>query len=160
MLFFKIKSLFWMYIFYIERERHGDGKFDIFYIHIYYIYDHTYLCIYTYVSLEHWFLEPMHSRCLLHRDYHWHFSDRHLVIPNLTPSSFSCNSWHRQKTNKKNCEEYLARLIYCNLFFFLCLHLKNTEAPRLGVKSELQLQAYSVVTATLDRSHICNLCHA
>ena len=31
------------------------------------------------------------------------------------------------------------------------------EVPRLGVKSELQLQAYTTATATLDLSHICNL---
>ena len=33
------------------------------------------------------------------------------------------------------------------------------EAPRLRVKSELQLPAYVTVTATQDLSHICNLYH-
>ena len=33
------------------------------------------------------------------------------------------------------------------------------EVPRLGVESELQLQAYTTATATLDLSCICDLCH-
>ena len=33
------------------------------------------------------------------------------------------------------------------------------EVPRLGVKSELQLLAYTTATATQDPSHICNLYH-
>ena len=32
------------------------------------------------------------------------------------------------------------------------------EVPRLGVKSELQLLAYTTATATPDPSHICDLC--
>jgi len=31
------------------------------------------------------------------------------------------------------------------------------EVPRLGVRSELQLQAYTTATAMLDLSHICDL---
>ena len=34
------------------------------------------------------------------------------------------------------------------------------EVPRLGVKSELQLQACTTVTATPDLSFICNLCYS
>ena len=34
------------------------------------------------------------------------------------------------------------------------------EVPRLGVKSELQLQAYTTATATPDPSCICNLHHS
>ena len=33
------------------------------------------------------------------------------------------------------------------------------EVPRLGVKSELQLLAYAMATATWDLSYICNLHH-
>ena len=38
------------------------------------------------------------------------------------------------------------------LFFFclLGLHMQHIEIPRLGVQSELQLPAYSIVTATPD----------
>ena len=33
------------------------------------------------------------------------------------------------------------------------------EVPRIGVKSELQLSAYAIATATLGLSHICELHH-
>ena len=45
-------------------------------------------------------------------------------------------------------------------FFFFCflgLYPWHMEVPRLGVKSELQLQAYSTATATWDPSTICDL---
>ena len=32
------------------------------------------------------------------------------------------------------------------------------EVPRLGIESELQLQAYTIATATLDPSCVCDLC--
>ena len=44
--------------------------------------------------------------------------------------------------------------------FFLWLHLWHMKFPRLGVESELQLQAYTTARATLDPSCICNLCHS
>ena len=34
---------------------------------------------------------------------------------------------------------------------------QHLEVPRLGVKLELQLLAYTTATATRDLSHICNL---
>ena len=34
------------------------------------------------------------------------------------------------------------------------------EVPRLGVKSELQLPAYTTATATQDPSQVCNLRHS
>ena len=43
-------------------------------------------------------------------------------------------------------------------FLFLCLHLWHKEVPRLGVKQELQLLAYTTATATPDPSHICDQC--
>ena len=45
------------------------------------------------------------------------------------------------------------------LLVFLGLHLWHMEVPRLGVKSELQLPAYTTATATWDLSHICDLHH-
>ena len=45
-------------------------------------------------------------------------------------------------------------------FSFLLLHLQHLEIPRPGVESELQLQAYTTVTVTLDPSHICHLHHS
>ena len=36
----------------------------------------------------------------------------------------------------------------------------HMEVPRLGVKSELQLLAYTTATAMQDLSHICDLHHS
>ena len=47
-------------------------------------------------------------------------------------------------------------------FFFFCFlgsHSRHMKVPRLGVKSELQLQAYTETTATPDPSRICDLRH-
>ena len=41
--------------------------------------------------------------------------------------------------------------------FFLGLYPQHMEVPRLGVKQELQLPAYTTATATQDPSHICYL---
>ena len=46
-----------------------------------------------------------------------------------------------------------------HFFFFLGLHLWQTEALRLGIKSEQQLLAYTLAIATQALSHICDLCH-
>ena len=48
-------------------------------------------------------------------------------------------------------------------FFFFCflgLHPQHMEIPRLGVKSELQLPAYTTATATPDLRYICDLHHS
>ena len=43
-------------------------------------------------------------------------------------------------------------------FYFLGPHLWHMDVPRLGVESELHLQAYTTATATSDPSHVFNLC--
>ena len=43
---------------------------------------------------------------------------------------------------------------------FLGPHLRHMEVPRQGVEVELQLQAYTTVTATQDASCTCNLYHS
>ena len=45
-------------------------------------------------------------------------------------------------------------------FFFLPLHLRHMEVPRLGVQLELQLPAYTTATAMLDTSFMDNLYHS
>ena len=48
-------------------------------------------------------------------------------------------------------------------FFFLVvlgLHPHHMEVPRRGVKSELWLLAFAIVTATPDPSHVCDLHHS
>ena len=42
-------------------------------------------------------------------------------------------------------------------FFFKGLHLWHMEVPGLGIKLELQLQAYTTATAMSDLSCICDL---
>ena len=42
-------------------------------------------------------------------------------------------------------------------FLFMATPVQHMEAPRLGVESELQLQAIATATATPDRSCTCNL---
>ena len=53
------------------------------------------------------------------------------------------------KHRKKGCREMYQNINHGS-FFFLGLHLKHMEVPRLGVESELQLPAYTTVTATQD----------
>ena len=45
------------------------------------------------------------------------------------------------------------------LSVFLGLHLQHMDVPRLGVKLDLQLLAYTTATAMWDLSRICNLHH-
>ena len=46
------------------------------------------------------------------------------------------------------------------LFVFLGPHPQYMEVPRLGVKLELQLPAYTTAKAMRDLSHICDLHHS
>ena len=64
-----------------------------------------------------------------------------------------CSDWPPKSSEKRLKEEYL--LFF---FFFLGPHLCHMEVPRLGVKLELQLQAYTTDIATPDPSHVCNSC--
>ena len=52
--------------------------------------------------------------------------------------------------------------VHCLEFFsfFLGPQLWHMEVPRLGVKLELWLPAYTTVTAMPDPNHICNLHHS
>ena len=45
-------------------------------------------------------------------------------------------------------------------FGFLGSYLRHMEVPRLGVKLELQLPAYTTATATQDPSHVYDLHHS
>ena len=49
-------------------------------------------------------------------------------------------------------EASMGKYCYIFSFFFLGLHLWSMEGPRLGVESELQLQASATATAMLDPS--------
>ena len=43
---------------------------------------------------------------------------------------------------------------------FLGQHLQHMDVPRLGVKSQLQLPAYTTATAMRDLNCVCNLHHS
>ena len=51
-------------------------------------------------------------------------------------------------------------LLFIYLFCFLGPHPWHMKVPRLGAELELQLLVYTIATATLDLSHICNLHHS
>ena len=46
------------------------------------------------------------------------------------------------------------------IFSFLGPHPRHTEVPRLGVKAQPQLPAYTTATAMQDSGHICDLHHS
>ena len=47
-------------------------------------------------------------------------------------------------------------VLFFFFFFFFWLHPGHLEVPRVGVKLELKLPAYTTATATPDPSHVCN----
>ena len=58
---------------------------------------------------------------------------------------------------------YLLSLLFFFLSFFFLLFRaapRHMEVPRLVVKSELQLPAYTTATATPDPSRVCDLHHS
>ena len=60
-----------------------------------------------------------------------------------------------------SCKNYWVQpFLSCYFLFLGGQHLRHMEVPRLGVKLELQLQAYTTATAITDPSHICDLCHS
>ena len=60
--------------------------------------------------------------------------------------------------NTKGIQKTEPRRLF--FFFFFGLHPQHMEVPRLGVKSELQMLAYTRATATQDLSHIYDLHHS
>ena len=83
------------------------------------------------------------------RKYWDYRTQKILFIFLLFPSPFFC---------------FVSQENYCRLItlraFFSGLHLWYMEVPRLGVESELQLQAYTTATAMQDPSHIYDLYHS
>ena len=68
------------------------------------------------------------------------------------------------EANRVMFQELISSIFYFFFFFVFCflgLQLQHMEVLRLGVKSELQLTAYSTakVTATWDLSRVCDLQH-
>ena len=65
---------------------------------------------------------------------------------------------------KKKRGPWNIRALETYLFIYFLLFLRSTLVAygnsRLGVKSELQLPAYTTATAIQDPSHVCNLYHS
>ena len=59
-----------------------------------------------------------------------------------------------------NQEVQIFFVLFCFVFILLGPHLQHLEVPRPGVESELQLLAYTTVTAMQDLSHVCDLHHS
>ena len=59
-----------------------------------------------------------------------------------------------------SCKSTFFLFLFSFLFVFLRLLLQHMEVPRLGVKLELQLPAYTSPVAMPDLSPICNLHHS
>ena len=77
--------------------------------------------------------------------------------------------WQKNKKTKKKKEKrqrkirgkkHAENFFFCLLACFLGSQPWHMEVPRLGVKSELLLPAYTTATVTCDRSHVCNLHHS
>ena len=71
----------------------------------------------------------------------------------VDPKVFDCESEYL------NPPSWSCLFLSLSLLFFSLLHMQYMEIPRLGVKSELQLLAYTTASATQDPSYICDLFH-
>ena len=72
--------------------------------------------------------------------------------------------WNANIWSIRSQIKYTIKVISCMcLLFFYCflgLNLQHMEVPRLGVKLELQLLAYTTATVTWDPSLVCKLHHS
>ena len=77
-----------------------------------------------------------------------------IAIPNL--------SLHSLPFSNYKFVFYVCEVFFCFCFFlsFLGLLLRHMDVPRLGVKLELWLPAYTTATATQDPSHLFDLHHS
>ena len=65
-----------------------------------------------------------------------------------------------RKWKEKQNENFIYLFLFIYLFCFLGLDSRHMEVPRLGVKSELHLLAYTTDTATWGPNHLCDLHHS
>ena len=89
-----------------------------------------------------------------------HFNHHFLEMNLLLPPSAILQKW-ATGLRSSVCPVHTILLFYFISFHFISFlqpHLQYMKVPRLGVKLELQLPAYTIVTATQDPSHICSLC--
>ena len=79
---------------------------------------------------------------------------QHRVIAGMIYQTLNCSF--------TSCTNQVFPLAFFFFFFFVFLgpHPQHMEVPRLGVKSELKLMAYTAATAMPDPSYICDLHHS
>ena len=87
----------------------------------------------------------------------------HHSLPTTEPRVSGCsysllNEYNRRLLSTLSSPKGEARSFF--LSFLLGLHLRHMEVPRLGVKPELQLLAYTTATAMRDPSRSCDLHHS
>ena len=100
----------------------------------------------------------MSSKVRLRSSLQWNFKIFLLNIHNNFPKrNFHISSW-RITLSLYHCPLYHVLSFF--FFSFLEPHLWHMEVPSLEIKLELQLQAYTTVTAMWDLSHICDLHHS
>ena len=89
-----------------------------------------------YSECFHWLLQNI---CIINCDHNWwsDTADMNVIL------------WHEYGEKKLSVSFFP--------FLFLGLHLMDMEIPSLGVKSELQLLAYTTGIAVPDPNHIFNL---
>jgi len=80
------------------------------------------------------------------------------VLMSFLQDNFPSPSWVVTRSGMAGASGVWSLISVIYLFiYFLGLHPWHREIPRLGVKLELQLLAYTIATARLDLSHICDL---
>ena len=75
---------------------------------------------------------------------------------------FLIAKWEKEIPSVLNFKEWMHLFIYLltYLLSFLGLRVWHVEVPRLGVKLEIQLLAYTTATAMWDLGRVCNLYHS
>ena len=77
---------------------------------------------------------------------------------------FSIVFWSCNLISSHAWQLVIKRQEFVTLFYFIFVYLGphpwHREVPRLGVKPELHLLAYTIATAMPDASHVCNLHHS
>ena len=85
------------------------------------------------------------------------------------PSALSTEMWTGTETRHISSQEWMPPSVMIPMdmpllssfcFLFIGPHPQHMQVPRLGVKSELQLLAYTRATATQDLSRVCNRHHS
>ena len=90
------------------------------------------------------------------RNCNIHFSNIESCLHVLNSEPFELKMTYEYVKENYGLDIIVSMLNFLFFFFFLCPCLWHTEVPRLGVKLEPQLQAYTTATATPDGATACS----